>query len=72
MGSRTEPLSKRLDAPEQRRERSERWQPWGWGPMGSRGWGPASNKKMLTIGPEPSGRSTADAESRAPSPDQYN
>jgi hypothetical protein len=21
---------------------SERWQPWGWGPMGSRGWGPAS------------------------------
>ena len=26
-----------------RRERSERWQPWGWGPTGSRGWGPANN-----------------------------
>ena len=37
-----------LDASNQRRERSERWQACGWGPMRSRGWGPANNQEMQT------------------------
>jgi molybdopterin adenylyltransferase len=36
--------SKRLVASNRRREHSERWQPWRWGPHGLAGWGSASNK----------------------------